>query len=181
MAKDHYTEGIFTQEEEDYERPFSQPFKKFWEYIKSLKKDASGVYSLKDDIVLVLDSKGKAEILNHQYASVFTEEDIDSDPDLGISPHPTMPAIIIQRAGVDKLLRNLQPNKAAGPDRRSPHCLKEVSKELSPLYTRLFQKSINEGYVPRECGAAHISPIFRKGATLPTIDQYLLHQLPAKS
>ena len=71
--------------------------KKFWEYIKSLKKDASGVSPLKKDGVLVSDSKGKADNLNQQYASVFTEEDIDSIPDLGISPHPTMPALVIQK------------------------------------------------------------------------------------
>ena len=50
------------------------------------------------------DSKGKADILNQQYASVFTEEAIDSAPDLGISPHPTIPALVVQQAGVEKLL-----------------------------------------------------------------------------
>ena len=151
QAKDHDSEGIFTPEEEDYERPCSQPLKKFWGYIKSLKKNTPEVFPLKKDGVLVSDSNGKVDILNQQYVLVFTEEDIDSAPDISISPHPTMPALVIQQAaGVEKLLRNLQPNKAAGPDRPSPFFLKEVSKELTPLYTRLFQKSIIEGYIPRE-------------------------------
>ena len=66
-------------------------------------------------------------------------------------------------ADVEKLLRNLQLKKAASLDRLFPHLLKEGSKELSPLYTSLFQKSINEGYVPREWRATDISPIFKKG------------------
>ena len=82
--------------------------KKLWGYIKSLKKDASGVSPLKKDGVFVSDSKGKADILNQPYASVFTEVDIDSDPDLGISPHPTMPDLVVQQAGVEKHLRNPQ-------------------------------------------------------------------------
>ena len=48
--------------------------KKFWGYIKSIKKDASGVSPLKKDGVFVSDSKGKANILNQQYASVFIED-----------------------------------------------------------------------------------------------------------
>ena len=133
-------EGIFTPEEEDYERAHSQPLKKFWEYIKSLKnKDASWISPLKKYAVLVSDSKGKADIIDQQYASVFTEEEIDSIPDLGVSPHPTMPALVIQQTGIDKLLINLQPNEAAGLDRLSPHFLKEVSKEF-PTIQQILQK-----------------------------------------
>ena len=95
---------------------------------------------------------------------MFTKEDIDSTPNLGINPHPTMPNLVVQQAGVEKLLRNLHPNKAASLDRLFPHFLKEVSNELFPLYTRLFQKSIDEGYVPRKWRATDISPIFKKGA-----------------
>ena len=50
QAKDHYTEGIFIPEEEDYEYSGSHPLKKFWGYIKSLKKDASGVSRLKSRV-----------------------------------------------------------------------------------------------------------------------------------
>ena len=77
----------------------------------------------------------------------------------------------------------LNPNKAAGPDRLSPRFLIEVSKELSPLYTRLFQKSVDEGYVPRQWKAAAVAPIFiRRGRsiTLSTIDPYPLTSVTCK-
>ena len=77
-----------------------------------------------------------------------------------------MPVLVIQQAGVEKVLRKLQPNKAASPYRLSPCFLKGVSKELSlsALYTRPIEKSFNAGYVPR-------APSRREQSmTPPTID-----------
>ena len=53
--------------------------KRFWSFIKSLKQDYSGVSSLKHNGKLVTDSIGKAEVLNTQFQSVFTQ-DPDGDP-----------------------------------------------------------------------------------------------------
>ena len=111
QSKNHYTEGKLTPEEEDDEHPHSKLLKKFWGYIKSVKKDTSGVFPIKKDGVLVSGSNGKADILNQQYTSVFTREDINSTPDLGISPYHTLPALVIQQAVLVKLLRNPQPIK----------------------------------------------------------------------
>jgi hypothetical protein len=35
--------------------------------------------------------------------------------------------------GTSKLLKNLNPTKAIGPDKISPHFLKEVHDEISPM------------------------------------------------
>jgi hypothetical protein len=40
--------------------------------------------------------------------------------------------IIITPEGTLKLLKNLNPTKAIGPDKISPHFLKEVHDEISP-------------------------------------------------
>ena len=164
-AKDKYTNSVFDPQdgEDDYDKKKKQPLKKFFGFIKSLKKDASGVAPLKRDGVLVSDSKGKANILNQQYASVFTEEDTETVPDLGPSPHQKMPHPTVTQKGVQKLLASLNPNKAAGPDKLSPRFLREVSEELSPLYTKLFQKSLDDGQVPSQWRTADVSPIFKKG------------------
>jgi hypothetical protein len=163
QAKDSYTEALFTPQADDYEQGRRQPLKKFWGYIKALKKDASGTSPLKKDGVLISDAKGKANILNNQYASVFTKEDTATIPDLGSNQIPKMDHPTITQFGVERLLANLDPNKAAGPDKLHPSFLKEVSTELSPLYTRLFQKSLDEGYVPTQWRTADVSPIFKKG------------------
>ena len=64
----HLTQQIPTQE-----RPQKQ--KKFWSYIKNMKKDNTGVAPLRNNGLLINDSKQKAEVLNTQYHSVFTPED----------------------------------------------------------------------------------------------------------
>jgi hypothetical protein len=62
----------------------------FFNFIKSTKCERTNVASLKREGFLHHDIITKANILNQQFASVFTEEDIDSLPDLGISPTPEM-------------------------------------------------------------------------------------------
>ena len=71
---------------------------------------------LKREGFLHHDTTTKANILNQQFASVFTEEDMDNLPDLGISPTPEMNKITINTEGVQNLLQHLKPNKATGPD-----------------------------------------------------------------
>jgi hypothetical protein len=69
-----YLEGIicFNESDPNSERPQKQ--KKFWNYIKGLRKDNSGVAPLRDNGILVNNTQQKAEILNIQYHSVFTQE-----------------------------------------------------------------------------------------------------------
>ncbi|KAI8517480.1 hypothetical protein Bbelb_060610 [Branchiostoma belcheri] len=88
---------------------------------------------------LVSDSKLKANLLNHQFQSVFTHEPPnDPLPDLGPSPHASMSGITIEVSGVDKLLNNLNIHKASGPDQVHAHVLKELRSVLSPILQHGF-------------------------------------------
>ena len=61
----------------------SESNKKFWSFIKGLKKDSFGIPSLKNESgILEMENKQKAALLNRQFESVFTDED-----------HQTMPQI----------------------------------------------------------------------------------------
>ena len=62
------------------------------------------------------DSKGKANILNDKFCSVFTRENTNDLPAPDVSPHPSMLEIQVNNAGVFKLLKKLNPRKAADPD-----------------------------------------------------------------
>ena len=91
--------------------------KRFFSYIKSRKQDYAGVSSLIDkNGYLQSDTITRADILNDQFQSVYTEEDQNNMPDKGPSPHPSMPKITFRVPGVAKLLRKLNPHNAAGPD-----------------------------------------------------------------
>ena len=74
--------------------------KQFWSYLKSKKQDSQGVTPLrKDDGFLYSDTETKAEILNDQFYSVHTREDMTSMPEKCQSPYLDMPGIHI--AGID--------------------------------------------------------------------------------
>ena len=64
-------------------------------------------------------------ILNEQFQSVFTKEPPGELPRLGASPYKQIGQLIITKEGVEKLLSELKPNKAPGPDGIPPWFLKE--------------------------------------------------------
>ena len=72
--------------------------------------------------------------------------------------------IIITPEGTSKLLKNLNPTKAIGLDKISPHFLKEVHDEISPMISDLFQSSVNTGTVPTDWREAIVTPVFKMGA-----------------
>ena len=125
------------------------------------------------DGTLHSDPAKKASLLNNQFTSVFTAEDVDNTPDLGPSPHPEVPHFNIGSTGVQKLLENIKPHKATGPDDIPARLLKEGARELAPALSLLFQATIQQGRIPHDWESAHVVPIFKKGdrhspGTLPT-------------
>ena len=103
--------------------------KNFCTYVKHCKQDSSGVAPLLgDDGTRTDDPKGKAEILNKQFTSVFSKATPltlaqsakrvlrEHSPLQGnhSSPHPSMPDFNITSNGVNKLLKNLKPHKLLG-------------------------------------------------------------------
>ena len=83
--------------------------------IKNKRTDTMGVAPLKRNGLTFSDSKTKADILNDQFCDAFTREDTNNLPQMNNSPHPSMPDITINSNGIQKLLTNLNPRKAAGP------------------------------------------------------------------
>jgi hypothetical protein len=135
--------------------------KKFWSFIKGKKQESSGVSPLRQtDGTLNSNPHTKAEILNCPFKSVFTKEDMSSMTDKGDSPHNTMDPIIVTIPGVEKLLKNIKPYKATGPDSIPARLLNELSVQLAPVLTYIYQKSITAGEVPDDWKMAHAVPIF---------------------
>ena len=136
--------------------------KHYWSYIKSLKVGSVGIPTLRDGAKLEADNASKAEILNRQFKSVFTSEDPNLPHESG-SNIPPMPDITICPEGVEKLLKNLDPNKATGPDNIGPRILQIAAEELAPALSLIFQRSLDTGDLPESWLRANISPIYKKG------------------
>ena len=96
--------------------------KKFWSFIKSKKKDNSGLAPLKKNDIVHRDSQTKADILNTQFSSVFMKGGKSNVPNLGTSKYSVLPDITVR-----KLLEAVTPHKATGPDAISARLLKDYA------------------------------------------------------
>ena len=77
--------------------------------------------------------------------------------------YQSMQEIDITEEGVHKLLRNLNPRKASGPDQVPARLLKELADELAPLLTIVFKKCLKYGETPHIWLSANVTAIFKKG------------------
>ena len=159
------TRAINRRAQEKYTKKIVQGenSKSMWRLIKSRKCDPTGVAPLEKNGIIHNDRKSKADILNDQFCSVFTNENTSSMPKTGISSFPSIKDIIVSYNGVLKLIRSLNPGKAAGPDGIPCRLLVMVAEQIAHPLTCLFQSSLNTGSIPQIWKHAHVAPIFKKG------------------
>lgn len=110
-----YVDNIVTPQPSDPNIHSSQ--KRFWTFIKHKKKDNQTITGLKRHGQLHSDPKSKANILNRQFKSVFTDyikitaDDFKKGDYVNPqSTHPVVPEISITTNGITKLLLALNPH-----------------------------------------------------------------------
>ena len=138
--------------------------KRFWSFIKSMKKDNVGISPLKEngEGEAVHDSKKKANLLSEQFESVFTQEDLENLPSLP-QAFPSISQLNFDTIGIAKLLSNLNVKKAAGPDQIPCWVLKNAAQEIAPFLKQFFSLSLQIGDIPRDWKNANVHAIFKKG------------------
>jgi len=143
--------------------------KKFWKYVNSKRKCRENVAPLqREDGSLATEDKEKAELLVNFFSSVMTKEDKSNLDKMNISPgeksqYEFITEVTITEAEVRNKLKDLNPNKSPGPDKIYPKVLKELHNELAEPIAQLFNKSFNEGKIPKDWKQAEITSIFKKG------------------
>ena len=144
-------------------------FQSFFAYIRTKSRTKAKLAPLVNKLgELSLDDRSNANILNNSFSSVFTKENIESmskprkqfDERKGSKLTYTE----IEPPIVEKKLRNLKLNKAAGMDGIHTNILKALSEEISLPLCMIFRKSLNEGVVPLDWRAADVVPLYKKGA-----------------
>jgi len=77
--------------------------------------------------------------------------------------------ITVTCTGIEKLLSNINPHKAVGPDQIKPIILKNLSTPLPPILKHLFQKKLDSGTLPPIWKDANVAPVYKKvnALTLP--------------
>ena len=106
--------------------------KKLYSYFKSMKSGGSGVAPLKKGEVSYSDEQDKTKILNDQFSSEYTTEDVSSIPDLGSGIALSVPPIRIYEERVRKILRGLKQHKDTSADQISARFLKEMASSIAP-------------------------------------------------
>lgn len=74
-----------------------------------------------------------------------------------------MPPILVTTEGITKLLKNLNTNKAQGPDKLPTVILKQHADLVAPILQVIFQQSLDTGTVPSDWQKADVVPVFKKG------------------
>ena len=123
--------------------------KKFLSFIKNKRNENIGVSPLCESTSLKFTKQDRAHILNNQFSSVFLADD-KTHPNVQGPQGDTVHEINITKEGITRLLKNLSPSKASGPDTISARFLKETADEVAIGLTFIFQASLHQANIPDE-------------------------------
>ena len=116
----------------------------------------------------LIKDKEMCEVLNEQYCSVFTREDLTNLPEIEnnfhFSENNELKEIIFTREKVRVKLARLKPCSAPGPDKLWPRVLQRLSSTLCIPLAIIFSTCMKEGSVPPDWKLANVTPIFKKGS-----------------
>ena len=105
-----------------------------------------------------------ANTLNTFFHSVFNLKGSESTFSPSTSPSKSMPelcSIQLRAIEVVGVLRNLNPQKASGPDNIPSRLLIELADVLAPSLCEIFNMSLDFGVVPFQWKVANITPVFK--------------------
>ena len=149
--------------------------KRFWTFVKHKRSCTRGIEALKSSGKLFTEDQDKARILNTQFQEAFSPGTTFTKDQFATrckmeGEFPPMKDITFSQNGVMKLLGNLNPHKAMGPDNIPPMILKECATELAPAVTAIFQTSYTTGDIPEDWRTALVTPIYKKGEKYQAIN-----------
>ncbi|XP_076581854.1 uncharacterized protein LOC143317730 [Chaetodon auriga] len=91
---------------------------------------------------------------------------LQSPPPMPPPPPPTsVTTLSIHERDVNRLFRGQNPRRAAGPDSVSPSALKHCADQLSPVFTDIFNTSLETCHVPACFKSSTIIPVPKKPRT----------------
>ena len=137
--------------------------KSFFRYSKSLSTCRENIGQLSNaDGCLINNCEMKCELLNEYFSSVFTEDN-HVQPSLNRS-NICIPPLNVDETKVFDAVSLLKSNSAAGPDGVPSQFIKATAKILTPVLTILFNRCLDESFVPQIWKQAFVTPLFKKGS-----------------
>ncbi|CAH8546979.1 unnamed protein product [Dicrocoelium dendriticum] len=164
-CKQHLRKARLVYEKELADGASENP-KKFFAYVKRRCGSTSVIPTLmRADGTRAYADSDKARVLGEQYAGAFVREAALTSVEFvpRVPDGSYLAEFTVGETQVLKLLQELYPSKAAGPDSIHPKLLHELAGELSGPLTMVFQKSLDTCTLPSEWKEAVICPIFKNG------------------
>lgn len=134
--------------------------KKFWSYVKSSSNTHRIPETVHHNDTFRTDNKGQADLFNNFFRDQFSSP---SNYDIQIN-YSVNYDISFSVPLIEKFLKNLDPNKAPGPDKIHGKILKNCAKNLAAPLALLFQTSYYTCSIPSEWKVANVVPVFKKGS-----------------
>ena len=135
--------------------------KKFWAHVKNTSKCNRVPEIIRYKNEISSNTKTKADMFNSFFYDQFSEPssyDIHIDFDIDREEY-----IDFSTERVNQLLKDININKACGPDAIPEIVLKHCSSSISAPLSRLFKSIYDTGLVPNEWKEANVVPIHKKG------------------
>ena len=130
----------------------------------SNKNNQDRIGPLRQDGVVAEKDEDMVELLNEQFSSVFTKENLRS---LGsnsmIGSIEVLENISIEPGIIKKYILELNIRKATGPDEIHTRVLREGVDSITEALRLIFIRSLTFGEIPQDWKLANVVPIFKKG------------------
>ena len=163
---------LIRQSKRSYEKDIAAKAKEnpklFWRHVRQKLKTKSGISPLLkqngDCNSTKFEDKEKADILQNQFSSVFTREDLNHVPSINTKTTDVIRNMEITKEMVKSIIVSLNANKSCGPDNIHPRMLIELAEQIAKPLAMIMKKSLSERTLPEDWKKANVSPIYKKGA-----------------
>ena len=137
---------------------------KFFSYVRSQTSVRSSIPSIvkSDGKLAVTDYEKSCEFLKY-FSSVFVQDN-NILPDFNSNCNDKLEAFNCSPTDVIKVVKKLKNTSSTGPDGVSVLFLKNVLAQIVNPLCKVYNMSLDEGFLPDDWKTAHIIPILKKGS-----------------
>ena len=129
-----------------------------------VRKNKPSALLLKLNEIPTTEAISVANGFRDHFVSVYTDSSVGPHPVLSPRQYDTaLCQVTFEVADVGKLLKQVNPYSAMGPDYIHPCILKEAADTLGLPLLSLFSDSLSTGVLPAAWKEAHVTPIYKSG------------------
>ena len=138
-------------------------FSNFYRYLRAVRRPSQVPPIVRWKNIEATSSTNKAELFNSFFQSTFSQKDMSSFTLSGSKCERVATEFDVSESNIRKILRNLDINKAKGPDGLPPLLFKQTKSTIAKSISDLFTNCKRLGVFPTSWKVGRVSPIHKKG------------------